>query len=315
MHRREYFCNACHETSSSRAEFQAHLLEKHSNLIDPTELQVIIDRCERPIQSEQCCPLCPDKHAAERLRRHLGGHLQQIALFVPRPDEDEGADEGASVGAEAGESEDDHGSGNGSKLYFESDPSRTSGSDRREGGDHFAGVKQLLQTEAEVNEPAEGDYGATTLQGASGEGHLAVVERLLEKGADINAEPGEDNGRTALQAASGGGYLAVVERLLDKGADINAAPGEYDGSTALQAASGGGHLAVVERLLKKGADINAAPGEYGGSTALQAASDRGHLVIVERLLEKGADINVAPGRTVEGQPYKQHRVEAIAQAS
>jgi len=127
------FCNACHETSSSRADFQGHLRTKHSNSFNPAELQIIIEKCERPIASEQCCPL---KNATEKLRRHLGGHLQ---LFVPKPREDEGTDEDASVGVEAGESEDDHGSRNGSKLDFESNPSRTSGSDWPDGHEQAHG--------------------------------------------------------------------------------------------------------------------------------------------------------------------------------
>jgi hypothetical protein len=128
MHRREYFCNACHETSPSRTEFQGHLQGKHSNLFNPDQLQTIIDRCERPIESAQCCPLCPDKYATGRLRQHLGGHLQQISLFVPRPREDGAVGEGSSFGAEADESE--HGNGSGSesesKLELESNPPHTS---------------------------------------------------------------------------------------------------------------------------------------------------------------------------------------------
>ena len=52
--------------------------------------------------SEQCCPLCPEKHATESLRRHLGGHLQQVALFVSSQDGDGVACEETSVGAAAG---------------------------------------------------------------------------------------------------------------------------------------------------------------------------------------------------------------------
>ncbi|KAI5849907.1 hypothetical protein BZA05DRAFT_339219 [Tricharina praecox] len=133
MHRREYFCNACHETLSSHAKFQEHLREKHSNLFNPDELQTILDRCERLTQSEQLCPLCPEKHSLERLRRHLGGHLKQIALFIPMPRDDEDAEKAESVGAEADESQDCHRSGNGSSLDFESNPTRTSAPDWPEG--------------------------------------------------------------------------------------------------------------------------------------------------------------------------------------
>lgn len=52
--------------------------------------------------SEQCCPLCPEKHATESLRRHLGGHLQQVALFVSSQDGDRVACEETSVGVMAG---------------------------------------------------------------------------------------------------------------------------------------------------------------------------------------------------------------------
>ena len=51
--------------------------------------------------SEQWCPLCPENHATESLRKHLGGHLQQVALFVSSRDGDGVTCEETSVGVAA----------------------------------------------------------------------------------------------------------------------------------------------------------------------------------------------------------------------
>jgi len=75
----------------------------------------MVNRCERPIQSAQKCPLCAEELLPNRLQRHLGKHLQQVALFVlPRPeinDENLGS-EGALGGSR------DEGTGSKSELEF-----------------------------------------------------------------------------------------------------------------------------------------------------------------------------------------------------
>jgi len=82
MHRREWYCKLCNSTIFPRTAFQSHLEVEHSNLFIQTQLQVIIDRCERPTGANRPCPFCLDEILPSRIQRHLGRHMQQIALFV-----------------------------------------------------------------------------------------------------------------------------------------------------------------------------------------------------------------------------------------
>jgi hypothetical protein len=82
MHRREWYCKLCNLPISSRTAFQDHLEVKHSGLFIPTQLQVIIDRCERPSGANQQCPFCQIEVLQSHVHRHLAQHMQQIALFV-----------------------------------------------------------------------------------------------------------------------------------------------------------------------------------------------------------------------------------------
>ncbi|KAF8246923.1 hypothetical protein K440DRAFT_585247 [Wilcoxina mikolae CBS 423.85] len=82
LHRREWFCKACQVTSPSPKVFEEHLREKHCGLVSNDELPTLIARCERPIKSTQLCHLCKEEVKPNVLQRHLGAHLQQIALFV-----------------------------------------------------------------------------------------------------------------------------------------------------------------------------------------------------------------------------------------
>jgi hypothetical protein len=60
------------------------------------QLQTVTDMCERPTESIQPCPLCPEKLTLNRLRRHLGQHLQDISLFALPSLEIDGSDMGSN---------------------------------------------------------------------------------------------------------------------------------------------------------------------------------------------------------------------------
>ncbi|KAF8244014.1 hypothetical protein K440DRAFT_610832 [Wilcoxina mikolae CBS 423.85] len=98
LHRREWFCNGCRESYSSASSFRQHLQNKHQDLVEPSQLETTVNRCERVMESEQPCPLCPLKEEGfptflpGRLQRHLGNHMQQLALFVTKPFQDEDND-------------------------------------------------------------------------------------------------------------------------------------------------------------------------------------------------------------------------------
>jgi hypothetical protein len=78
FHRREWYCRPCNFACPSQSVFEHHLQETHQ------DLQIAIERCERPIQGLQSCPLCAETYFPTRLRRHLASHLQRLALFVLR---------------------------------------------------------------------------------------------------------------------------------------------------------------------------------------------------------------------------------------
>ncbi|RPB25170.1 hypothetical protein L211DRAFT_822583 [Terfezia boudieri ATCC MYA-4762] len=110
-HRLKWFCGSCSSVLSSAKSFQEHIRQEHPNLLSTSgtgELQALTDRAERPIQQILAteCPLCdydeilkqrrrlngselgvagnsePITLRLKTFRRHLGRHLEQLALFV-----------------------------------------------------------------------------------------------------------------------------------------------------------------------------------------------------------------------------------------
>ncbi|KAF8432857.1 ankyrin repeat-containing domain protein [Terfezia claveryi] len=110
-HRLKWFCGSCSSVLSSAKSFQEHMRQQHPNLLSTSgsgELQALTDRAERPIQQILAteCPLCdydeilkqrrrlsgselgmagnsePITLRLKTFRRHLGRHLEQLALFV-----------------------------------------------------------------------------------------------------------------------------------------------------------------------------------------------------------------------------------------
>ena len=151
FHRREWYCSACDDAFPARSAFQNHLQKQHSGSYKEGQMKTVIDRCERPNESKQPCPLCGDKQSAQRLRHHLGGHMQQVALFVPRLQEDKakGSSDSDSGGVQAGESDEDEKSGWSRDMEFKSNPS-----DNRKEYDEYPTPLTLLlpgQEERTVN--------------------------------------------------------------------------------------------------------------------------------------------------------------------
>jgi Ankyrin repeats (3 copies) len=241
----------------------------HAGKFNEAQLPALVELSQQSLDRipATACPLCDDwekklreanphtpKNGAlvvtpAQFRRHVGAHMEQLALFaIPRgykEDEDAGSS-GAAPGIGTDDSSD-------KKSQADSRPDYE---DQKNPPLHVAAfegleakVLQLLEDGADIN--ARGTTWGSAFAAAAAGGRGNIVELLLEKGVDVNAAGYGDYGRTALQAAAGSGHLEVVERLLAAGADVNAA-GDY-GWTALQAAAEGGHLEVVERLKKAGA--------------------------------------------------------------
>ena len=98
LHRREWYCDVCSESFSEKAPFQEHIREKHSELGMGGNFEAVINRCERAVVSGIVCPLCGIDLTFQTLEKHLGLHLQEIALFaLPRTVPDEGSIGGKSM--------------------------------------------------------------------------------------------------------------------------------------------------------------------------------------------------------------------------
>ena len=62
---------------------------RHPGLVTKGHFNAVISMCERAIVSDIVCPFCGIKLTIHTLQKHLGLHLQEVALFVlPHPDED-----------------------------------------------------------------------------------------------------------------------------------------------------------------------------------------------------------------------------------
>ncbi|KAL2063264.1 hypothetical protein VTL71DRAFT_5069 [Oculimacula yallundae] len=108
-HRREWVCQFCQcPPFKSSSAIRNHLLAKHSSIVTKEDLPEIITLSEEPVNRSTVadCHLCDDwantfdgsQHGdLQKLRKHLGRHLQQLALFaLPRAeiDEDDSAEDG-----------------------------------------------------------------------------------------------------------------------------------------------------------------------------------------------------------------------------
>ena len=129
-HRREWSCARCQVSSfSAKANFESHLKTVHSLLLTGSELEAVVLQSEEPVDriSSTACHLCDDWQSSilnlnkdsvrtflndgknvkpygtlKQFRRHLGRHMEQLALFALPMHDDEakddssGEDDGAS---------------------------------------------------------------------------------------------------------------------------------------------------------------------------------------------------------------------------
>ncbi len=104
MHRKEWCCNiGDHPPCSNKEEFLRHMRTSHSDAYLEHQLPDVLKMCERPTQqAHTICPLCTDDHeeyvagelmvrrdqrlvSLAEMKRHLGHHLEQLALFAVPP--------------------------------------------------------------------------------------------------------------------------------------------------------------------------------------------------------------------------------------
>ena len=345
IHRSRWVCSKCSAVFQSSHDLKEHVNQHHNGLVSKQQLSAFIDQSKRTVESIRSseCPFCDDSWARadlssscgdeavsvnpDQFRRHVGKHLEQVALFsLPRLIQDQGKSIGPQNDADFGDRDDisigwrwirdDCGKGWSIvsrkrttfialayvlNLRHALSVSRIPGSHTEELdiGQLEAALEQnneelvLQQLRRGIDVDTQRERFSSMLREASRKGYTEVVRRLLDQGVNVNAESIVDG--SALHLASFEGHGAVVGLLLDQGADVNMERGEHH--SALQAASFQGHETIVRQLLDRGAEINALGGTRGGQhrSALQAASFQGHETIVQLLLDRGADINIQGG--------------------
>ena len=92
FHRREWYYDVCSESFLQKTSFEDHIRAKHPKLVTEGDFGfgAVISRCERAMVNGIVCPLCGIELTFQALEKHLGLHLQEIALFaLPRPVPDE----------------------------------------------------------------------------------------------------------------------------------------------------------------------------------------------------------------------------------
>jgi hypothetical protein len=99
MHRRQWTCASCsNQKFASKNDMRSHLLAMHSGDFPESQLAIMVDICERPMDDDENvdCPICLATLALSALRVHLATHLEELALFVlPCHMEDRSQDAGS----------------------------------------------------------------------------------------------------------------------------------------------------------------------------------------------------------------------------
>ena len=115
FHRREWVCgDPGHRVYSKRGDFESHVRRYHHE-VPENQRQTYIRSSERPVHAEAIeCPLCTEEHIIVRegneeptirrdpkhvpvkiFKRHLGRHLERLALFSISSTQDEAEEEGS----------------------------------------------------------------------------------------------------------------------------------------------------------------------------------------------------------------------------
>ncbi|KAI8635427.1 hypothetical protein F5Y19DRAFT_11343 [Xylariaceae sp. FL1651] len=111
MHRNCWICPRCAHPSDSLESLEQHVMRRHSEDISEKQIAALLRQSRRPVKSVQPreCPFCDGQWAladvdpvypeevlvvdVDQFQRHLGHHLQQVALFsLPRLNQNQGAD-------------------------------------------------------------------------------------------------------------------------------------------------------------------------------------------------------------------------------
>ena len=220
----------------------------------------------------------------DQFRRHLGNHLQQVALFsLPRLSQDHDQ----SLGPHDGVDIPDRDKMSRGCRWIRDDCGHGWSIVSRKRTTFIALISFLNLWQAH-----RVSKNQLALEEASAQGDEKLVRLLLDQGTKVNFE-GQSYG-SALYKAVSRGHESIVQLLLEKARRMRRIL--RDDSNALTTVSYMGHEEVVRLLLDKGADVNAQGGYYGN--ALQAAAWSGNEKVVRLLIDHGADANVSSIITV-----------------
>ncbi|RYP69214.1 hypothetical protein DL769_005329 [Monosporascus sp. CRB-8-3] len=311
VHRRQFTCRDCGKVYSDRDTMRVHLGAHYGKSVSPTQLEIILDICNRQIDDTQreLCLFCGEEFFIAALQDHLAGHMEDIALFVLPTNVEEEEDRTSIASALAAKVDsDDEGTGEasersslgfsnaGSLGRYAQNPadfanfltveeeryeSKVSLWNERGGGQtarigESGGAEDKTEAGGKSEANAEDERG---LLRAAEVGNELLVLSLLDRGVAIEAK--DEFGRTPLSLAAAVGREAVVGLLLGKGADPNL--GDKYGRTPLSYAAKNGHEAIIKLLFATGKiDVN--PKDNGGRTPLSYAAANGYEAIVKLLL-------------------------------
>jgi hypothetical protein len=297
-HRCEWECPLCPRSPFIKdEEFKNHLRSRHSLQVSDVQLPLLVKAGRRPVESvlASSCLFCHDwddelriknpqispgeriSVTPEQFRCHVGGHMEQLALFaIPRGQQEEG--DADSNGAAAAAQDLDSKRPTNPADYL---------NDLREG--------------VSDDEPAANPL----LHMAAYEGELAEVQRLIDDGVDIESY-GSWWG-SALIAATAGGHIDIVKALADRGADLNLK--NDNGKTALHVAVETGNDALVKLLVDFGSDLTKE--DRDGYTPQQLAEKLGFKEVEDALYHRPSRAD--PG--VESSERKQYQDVSLVNSS
>ncbi|KAJ5716894.1 hypothetical protein N7488_002540 [Penicillium malachiteum] len=94
IHRRKFVCQECDKAYPGRKELAKHLDKNHAGSVPPNRIEIFLDLCERQIDLSddqiEACLICGQELTLHELQGHIGGHMEDLALFVlPSTSEDE----------------------------------------------------------------------------------------------------------------------------------------------------------------------------------------------------------------------------------
>lgn len=120
IHRGTWPCLQCGEVADAADILRTHVKTQHADQISPQQLPLVVEQSRRPVKfiRPNECPFCDEEWARgevsdtgalvvtlDEFRRHLGQHLQRVALFsLPRLEQNQDASSSAVTGGTANRS-------------------------------------------------------------------------------------------------------------------------------------------------------------------------------------------------------------------